>query len=64
MTCEICGCEITNENIVSEYLEICSYCYLENEAMSGECLDEFYQGVEDKMVINDYLENFIEEELD
>ena len=42
MTCEVCGCEITNENMVSENLDICNHCYLESEAMSGRVLDNFY----------------------
>lgn len=63
MTCEICGCEITEENMVKPNIEICNYCYLENQAISGEFLDEFYMGVEDKMAIDELLDDFIEDEL-
>lgn len=62
MTCEVCGCEITNENMVSENLDICSHCYLENEAMSGRVLDNFYLNIEDKMKIDEMLEDYIEDE--
>lgn len=62
MTCEICGCEITKENMVKPNIEICNYCYLENQAMTGEFLDEFYMGVEDKFAIDELLDDFVEEE--
>lgn len=64
MTCEVCGCEITDENMVNAKMEICSHCYLENQAMSGEFLDEFYNGIEDKLAVDELLEDFIEEDID
>lgn len=62
MTCEVCGCEITNENMASGNLEVCSHCYLESKAMSGRVLDNFYLNIEDKMKIDEMLEDYIEDE--
>lgn len=62
MTCEICGCEITNENMVAKNLDVCSYCCLESEAMSGRVLDNFYLNIEDKIKVDEMLEDYIEDD--
>ena len=64
MTCEICGCEITEENMINKNIEICRHCYLENQAMSGEFLDEFYMSVEDQLEIKEMWEDYAEDDLD
>lgn len=62
MTCEICGCEITSENMVAKNLDVCNYCCLESEAMSGRVLDNFYLDMEDNIKVQEILEDYIEDE--
>jgi hypothetical protein len=63
MTCKYCGCEITEDNMIDENLDICDYCYSENEAMSGDNLDNYYNQVDaDIIVENELKEVYIEDD--
>lgn len=56
MHCIECGVEITNKNMIDPELEVCSDCFLLEEAIQGDNVDDFYN----RQIDDDFLDEFLE----